>query len=165
MATRASRLKKVAVSSLVHPFYRRVIRTYLEPPGYEMVELPHLENGRTDLQTLGKMDDLAAIAVQSPNFFGCIEDLAAIGSLTRDTKTLFIASFTEPLAYGLLKDPGSQGADIACGEGQSFGISQKGLILIIIVQINTGRKILLNIFFIFSDQEILFSLAAKAPSS
>ncbi len=70
------------------------------------------------------MDDLAAIAVQSPNFFGCIEDLAAVGSLTRDTKTLFVASFTEPLAYGLLKNPGSQGADIACGEGQSFGIPQ-----------------------------------------
>jgi glycine dehydrogenase subunit 1 len=124
MAVRASRLKKVAVSGLVHPFYRRVIRTYLEPPGYEIVELPYLENGRTDLQSLGGVDDLAAIAVQSPNFFGCIEDLAAVGSLTRDAKTLFVASFTEPLAYGLLKDPGSQGADIACGEGQSFGIPQ-----------------------------------------
>jgi glycine dehydrogenase subunit 1 len=124
MAVRASRLKKVAVSGLVHPFYRRVIRTYLEPPGYEIVELPYLENGRTDLQALGGMDDLAAIAVQSPNFFGCIEDLAAVGSLTREAETLFVASFTEPLAYGLLKDPGSQGADIACGEGQSFGIPQ-----------------------------------------
>jgi glycine dehydrogenase subunit 1 len=124
MATRASKLKRVAVSGLVHPFYRRVIRTYLEPPGYEIVELPYLENGRTDLQALAGMDDLAAIAVQSPNFFGCIEDLSAVGSHTRDTKTLFVASFTEPLAYGLIKDPGSQGADIACGEGQSFGIPQ-----------------------------------------
>jgi len=124
MAVRASRFRKVAVSGLVHPFYRRVIRTYLEPPGYEIVELPYLENGRTDLQALGGMDDLAAIAVQSPNFFGCIEDLAAVGNLTLDTKTLFVASFTEPLAYGLLKNPGSQGADIACGEGQSFGIPQ-----------------------------------------
>ena len=87
-----------------------MIRTYLEPPGYEIVELPYLENGRTDLQTLEGMDDLAAIAVQSPNFFGCIEELAAVGSLTRDdAKTLFVASFTEPLAYGLLKDPRQPG--------------------------------------------------------
>lgn len=124
MAIRISRLKKVAVSSLIHPFYRRVIRTYLEPPGYEVVELPYLENGRTDLAPLGALGEVAAVAVQSPNFFGVIEDLGAVGSLTRDTKTLFIASFTEPFAYGVLKNPGSQGADIACGEGQSFGISQ-----------------------------------------
>ena len=124
MATRASRLKTVAVSSLIHPLYRQVIRTYLEPPGFEIIELPYLDNGRTNLQALGSLDDLAAIAVQSPNFFGCIEDLAAVGNLTRGAKTLFITSFTEPLAYGLLKSPGSQGADIACGEGQSFGIPQ-----------------------------------------
>jgi glycine dehydrogenase subunit 1 len=47
-----------------------------------------------------------------------------VGNLTRGTQTLFITSFTEPLAYGLYKNPGSQGADIACGEGQSFGIPQ-----------------------------------------
>ena len=124
MATRASRLKRVALSSLIHPLYRRVIRTYLDPPGIEMIELPYLADGRTDLQKVPALGDLAAIAVQSPNFFGCIEDLAAVGNLTRDTKTLFIASFTEPLAYGLFKSPGSKGADIACGEGQSFGIPQ-----------------------------------------
>lgn len=111
MATRASRLKRVALSSLIHPLYQRVIRTYLEPPGIEMIELPYLADGRTDLQKVLALGNLAAIAVQSPNFFGCIEDLAAVGNLTRDTKTLFIASFTEPLAYGLFKSPGSQGAD------------------------------------------------------
>ena len=47
-----------------------------------------------------------------------------MGNITRDAKTLFVASFTEPLAYGLYKDPGGLGADIACGEGQSFGIPQ-----------------------------------------
>lgn len=124
MATRAGRRKRVAVSRLIHPLYRRVIRTYLEPPGVEIIELPYLENGRTDLRGVAGLDDLAAVAVQSPNFFGSIEDLAAVGNLTRDTKTLFLTSFTEPLAYGLFKNPGSQGADIACGEGQSFGIPQ-----------------------------------------
>jgi glycine dehydrogenase subunit 1 len=124
MAVRASRLRKVAISRLIHPLYRRVIRTYLEPPGIEIIELPYLKDGRTNLKILEGTSDLAAIAVQSPNFFGCIEDLAIVGDLTRATKTLFITSFTEPLAYGLLKNPGSQGADIACGEGQSFGIPQ-----------------------------------------
>ena len=124
MAVRASRLNKVAVSSLVHPLYRRVVRTYLEPSGHEIVELPRLENGRTDLRPLEGMEDLAAVAVQSPNFFGVVEDLGAVGEFTRDRKALFITAFTEPLAYGLLKNPGSQGADIACGEGQSFGIPQ-----------------------------------------
>jgi len=70
------------------------------------------------------MDDLAAVAIQSPNFFGCIEDLQAAGETIHEGGALFIASFTEPLAYGLLKNPGCQGADIICGEGQSFGIPQ-----------------------------------------
>jgi glycine dehydrogenase subunit 1 len=124
MAARVSRQKKVAISSLINPLYRRVVRTYLEPAGFEILELSYAADGRTDLSNLGSLEDLAAIAVQSPNYFGCIEDMAAVGNLTRDTKTLFVASFTEPLAYGLYKSPGSQGADIACGEGQSFGIPQ-----------------------------------------
>jgi len=122
MAIRITRRKKIAVSSLIHPYYRRVIQTYLEPTGLKMVELPYLENGRTDLSRLDRIDDLAAVAVQSPNFFGCIEDLAAVGEKSREKDCLFVSSFTEPLAYGLLKNPGSQGADIACGEGQSLGI-------------------------------------------
>ena len=124
MAARVSQRKKVAVSGLINPLYRRVVRTYLEPAGFEILELPYSADGRTDLSSLGNLENLAAIAIQSPNYFGCIEDLGAIGNITRDTKTLFVACFTEPLAYGLYKSPGSQGADIACGEGQSFGIPQ-----------------------------------------
>jgi len=119
-----SRRNKVAISSLINPLYRRVVRTYMEPAGFEILELPYSADGRTDLGSLGNLEDLAAIAIQSPNYFGCMEDMAAVGNLTRGTKTLFVASFTEPLAYGLYKSPGSQGADIACGEGQSFGIPQ-----------------------------------------
>ena len=122
MAIRITRRKKVAVSSLIHPYYRRVVQTYLEPTGLKIVELPYLENGRTDLSRLDRIDDLAAVAVQSPNFFGCIEDLAAVGEKSGEKDCLFVSSFTEPLAYGLLKNPGSQGADIVSGEGQSLGI-------------------------------------------
>ena len=122
MAIRISKRKKVAVSSLIHPLYRQVIQTYFEPTGYEVVELPYLNNGLTDVTGLDGMDDLAAVAIQSPNFFGCIENLQAIGQKAHEKKTLFVASFTEALAYGLLKSPGSQGADIVGGEGQSLGI-------------------------------------------
>lgn len=116
------RKKKVAVSSLIHPLYRRVVQTYFEPSGYEITELPYLEDGRTDLSKLDDMEDLAGVAIQSPNFFGCIEDLQAAGEKIHDRKALFITCFSEAIAYGLLKSPGSQGADIVCGEGQSLGI-------------------------------------------
>ena len=122
MAIRISKRKKVAVSSLIHPLYRQVIQTYFEPTGYEVVELPYLNNGLTDVAGLDGMDDLAAVAIQSPNFFGCIENLQAIGQKAHEKNALFVASFTEALAYGLLKSPGSQGADIVGGEGQSLGI-------------------------------------------
>jgi glycine dehydrogenase subunit 1 len=124
MSVRTTRRKKVAVSTLIHPLYRRVVQTYFGPTGFELVELPYLKNGRTDLSKLDKIDDLAAVAIQSPNFFGCIEDLHHIGEMTHEKEALFVTAFTEPLAYGLLKNPGSQGVDIACGEGQSLGIPQ-----------------------------------------
>ncbi len=124
MASRTTRSKRVALSSAVHPLYRRVVRTYLEPSDFEIVELPYMKDGRTDLSKLDALENLAAVAVQSPNFFGCVEDLAAAGRIAKEKKALLVSGFTEPLAYGLLKNPGSLGADIACGEGQSFGIPQ-----------------------------------------
>ncbi|MBW2340156.1 MAG: aminomethyl-transferring glycine dehydrogenase subunit GcvPA [Deltaproteobacteria bacterium] len=124
MAIRITRKSAVAISSLVHPHYRRVVQTYFEPTGYQVVELPRLENGRTDLSPIHGINNLAAVAVQSPNFLGCIENLHLIGENAHDKGALFVSCFTEPLAYGLIKNPGSQGADIACGEGQSLGIPQ-----------------------------------------
>ena len=122
MAIRISRRKKVAVSRLIHPNYRRVIKTYFTPTDYEIIELPFLPDGTTDPTPLESLDDLAAVAVQSPNFFGCIEDLQTIGDRARQKKALMVAGFSEPLAFGMMKSPGSQGADIAAGEGQSLGI-------------------------------------------
>jgi len=122
MAIRITRRKKIAISNLIHPMYRQVVCTYLKPTGCQVLELPYLENGRTDLSPIEDINELAAVAVQSPNFFGCIEDLQDTGKRTHEKEALFITCFTEPLAYGLLKNPGSQGADIVCGEGQSFGI-------------------------------------------
>jgi len=122
MSIRITRRNRVAISRLIHPLYRRVVETYLKPTGYEITELPYLTDGTTDLSLAGNTDDLAAIAIQSPNFFGSIENLRSAAEKAHEIGALFIASFTEPMAYGLLKNPGILGADIACGEGQSLGI-------------------------------------------
>ncbi len=122
MAVRITKKNRVAVSTLIHPLYRKVVRTYFEPTGYHVIELPYLKNGLTDLAGLDELNDLAAVAVQSPNFFGCIENLKEIGGKVHNKDALFITCFTEALSYGLLKNPGGQGADIVCGEGQSLGI-------------------------------------------
>jgi len=124
MSIRVARGKKktVAVSGLIHPLYRRVVKTYFDPTGYKVLELPYLPDGRTDLSKLDDMDDIAGVAIQSPNFFGCVEDMEAAGEKIHQKKALFVVGFTEPLTYGLFKNPGICGADIVCGEGQSFGI-------------------------------------------
>lgn len=123
MTVRITRRKRVALSAAIHPHYRHVVATYFAAAGYDVVELPFGKDGRTDLSVLGPLDELAGVAVQSPNFFGCIEDLQGIGdTVHKDGKTLFVTCFSEPLAYGLLKSPGRLGADIVCGEGQSLGI-------------------------------------------
>jgi glycine dehydrogenase subunit 1 len=122
MAVRITKKKKVALSCAIHPHYRQVVRTYFAPTGVELEELPFLETGLTDLSRLEGEDGFAAVAVQSPNFFGCIEDLRDAGERAHADKALLVATFTEALAYGLLKSPGSQGADIVGGEGQSLGI-------------------------------------------
>ncbi len=116
--------KTVAVSKAIHPFYRKVVETYLGPGGYLIIELPYLEDGMTDLSRLEKNGDLAAIAIQSPNFFGCMENIKDAADKAHNLGALLISCFTEPLSFGILKSPGSQGADIVCGEGQSMGIPQ-----------------------------------------
>ncbi len=123
MGLRVKKKKKtVAVSSAIHPHYRQVVETYLKPTNFDLIELPLLKNGRTDLSALENITDLAAVALQSPNFFGIIEDLEAAAPMVHGIDALFITCFSEPLAYGLYKNPGTCGADIVCGEGQSFGI-------------------------------------------
>ncbi len=126
MAIRIGRTKKktVAVSALVNPYYRKVVETYFKPTDFKVETIPSKADGTTDLDAIAGIDDLAGVAVQSPNFFGCIEDLQAAGEAIHAQGAVFITAFSEPLAYGLLKTPGSQDADIVCGEGQSLGLSQ-----------------------------------------
>ncbi|MGI9537779.1 MAG: aminomethyl-transferring glycine dehydrogenase subunit GcvPA [Desulfocapsaceae bacterium] len=125
MALRIGKKKRtVAISSAVHPHYREVVQTYLEPGPFEIVELSLAEDGTTDLSALNAIDDLAGVAIQSPNFFGVIEDHSTVAELVHDLGALYVACFSEPLTFGMFKNPGSAGADIVCGEGQSFGMKQ-----------------------------------------
>ncbi|MBU2227963.1 MAG: aminomethyl-transferring glycine dehydrogenase subunit GcvPA [Proteobacteria bacterium] len=122
MAVRITKKKRVALSRAIHPHYRQVVRTYFAPTVYELLEIPFLDTGLTDLSRIEGAGGLAAVALQSPNFFGCIEDLRNAGERAHAVGALLVATFTEALAYGLLKSPGSLGADIVGGEGQSLGI-------------------------------------------
>ena len=124
MALRLRKKKRrVAVSAAIHPHYRAVVDAYFRPTEFEVVVLPYLENGRTDLTALDQ-GGYAAVALQSPNFFGVIEEIETAAAAVHDIDGLCVACFTEPLSFGLLKSPGSQGADIVCGEGQSLGINR-----------------------------------------
>ncbi len=125
MSLRIARRKStLAISRAINPLYRQVVHTYFQPTGFRIIELPYLENGRTDLSPLQGESDLAAVAIQSPNFFGCIEDLGTTLEQIHELDALAVTCFSEALAYGLVKSPGSLGADIVCGEGQSLGIPQ-----------------------------------------
>ena len=106
----------------VHPFHRRVIKPISIRPATRSSNCPTGPTAGPIWPRLDSIEDLAAVAVQSPNFFGCIEDLQTAADATHAKEALFVASFTEPLAFGLLKNPGSLGADIVCGEGQSLGL-------------------------------------------
>jgi glycine dehydrogenase subunit 1 len=125
MANRITRRKKVLLSQAVHPEYRRVIQTYIDPDQQEIVLVPYQKDeGRTDEKILFDLlkEDVSAVAIQSPNFFGVIEDLTPMAERIHDLGGLMIVGFSEPIAYAILQPPGATGADIVAGEGQSLGI-------------------------------------------
>jgi glycine dehydrogenase subunit 1 len=121
MARRVTRRDKVVVAQSVHPEYREVARTYSQHNDSEIVEICYDETGRvTGLEALD--DKTAALVVQSPNFFGCIEDLKPLADAAHAVGALLVVVVTEAISFGLLRSPGACGADIVVGEGQSFGI-------------------------------------------
>ncbi len=117
--------RRVLVARSLHPQYREVIRTYLEGSGpYSLEEVSFSADGATDIQDLTRKlgEDVAAAVLGYPNFFGVVEDLAALVNAVRACGALAITATTEPLALGILRPPGEYGVDIAVGEGQSFGM-------------------------------------------
>jgi glycine dehydrogenase subunit 1 len=121
LALRSTERKKIVVPATLHPEYVQVIRTYLSFVDSEIVVAPALE-GAVDLSFLRKIVDsqTAAVIVQQPNFFGVLEEAAAIADLAKKAGALLIAC-VNPVSLGVIQPPGEFGADIAVGEGQPLG--------------------------------------------
>ncbi|MCL4234053.1 MAG: aminomethyl-transferring glycine dehydrogenase subunit GcvPA, partial [Deltaproteobacteria bacterium] len=124
MAARLRKGRKVLVAGSLNPAYRAVIETYTQFGDLELLTIPYGADGRVDRNALASLPvaEACAVVVASPNFFGVIEDLAALRAAVNGD-AIFVVSFSEPLAYAMLRPPGACGADIAAGEGASFGLA------------------------------------------
>ncbi len=113
---------RFAVSGTLNINYRHVLETYASAAGLELV-FTHCEDGITSPADIEDIIDsnTAAIIVQNPNFFGSIEDLSALSASAKKHGVLMITVVAEAVSLGILKGPGECGADIVCGEAQSFG--------------------------------------------
>ncbi|HVR46152.1 MAG TPA: aminomethyl-transferring glycine dehydrogenase subunit GcvPA [Candidatus Binatia bacterium] len=125
MALGATQRRKVLVSRAIHPNYRAVLKTYCDGLDVAIEEIPLTASGTTDLDWLAKTEltPYAAVAVQSPNFFGCVDALSpdAAAAVAR-SGAVPIAVVAEALSLAALAPPREWGAQIVAGEAQSFGV-------------------------------------------
>ncbi len=122
MASRLTRKQEVIISQAVHPDYRRTLRTYAHNLELNVTEVP-FKDGSTDIKAIRDLvsDSTACVILQSPNFFGCIENMALAAEAAHEKKALFVAC-VDPISLGIIAPPGEYGADIAVGEAQGLGI-------------------------------------------
>ncbi|ALP51986.1 glycine dehydrogenase [Candidatus Tenderia electrophaga] len=126
-AHRKSKAKRILMPSTVHPAYRAVVKTIVKNQGITIEELPYCSAaGKTLVEALKTFegDDITALVIPQPNFFGVLEDVDALAGWAADNNSLAIG-VVNPTALALLKPPGEwgeKGVDIACGEGQPLGI-------------------------------------------
>ena len=121
LAVNQKKRNRLVIASTVNPAHRAVVKTYLQGADVELITVPQ-SDGLTDLKTLSDLvdSDTAGLLLQTPNFFGCIEDADEMAKIAHDNDALFIVS-ADPISLGILKKPGESGADIVVGEGQSLG--------------------------------------------
>ena len=112
---------RLLISDAVHPHAREVVATYLRGFPCVVQEIPST-NGVTDLEALSAAlkEDVAAVLMQQPNVFGCLEPMEHASGLAHRVGSLFVAS-VYPISLGLVKPPGAYGADIAVAEGRCLG--------------------------------------------
>ena len=123
MAVRVTGRNACVVARTVHPEYREVLQTTVQHQGIPVSEVEYVrESGRVDMGALEAAitDDTACVLIQSPNFFGTVEDVAAIAELAHSKGALLIVSIAEALSLGIVKPPVE--ADIVSLEAQSFGV-------------------------------------------
>jgi glycine dehydrogenase subunit 1 len=122
MAERLTGRRRILVARSVHPEYRDVLKTYARNSGLQVEEIGYAVDGTLDATALrtALKDDVAAVVVQSPNFFGAIEPVAALADIAHVPGALLIVAITEGVSLGALRPPAE--ADIVAMEGQSFGL-------------------------------------------
>jgi glycine dehydrogenase subunit 1 len=123
MAVRVTGRNAAVIARTAHPEYREVIQTYATHQEIPLSEVSYASNGRVDMAALDVAitSDTACVLIQSPNFFGTIEDVAAIAELAHSKGALLIVSIAEAISLGIVTPP--QEADIVSLEAQSFGVS------------------------------------------
>ncbi|WP_348262796.1 aminomethyl-transferring glycine dehydrogenase subunit GcvPA [Telmatobacter sp. DSM 110680] len=124
MAMRVTGRQKAVVARTVHPEYREVLHTYLQFRDLPTTDIGYVgETGRVDLEALeaAVTQETAAVLVQSPNFFGVIEDIPAIAEIAHKKGALLIVSIAEAVSLGVVRPPVE--ADIVSMEAQSFGVA------------------------------------------
>jgi glycine dehydrogenase subunit 1 len=125
LAVRRSGRRRVLLSAGLHPEYAAIIRTYVQNLPIELLPVALDEgSGRVDERDLrAKLDDgTAAFVLQSPNFLGVVEDVAAAAAAAHERKAYAVQVVVEAMSLAFLAAPGGQGADVAVGEAQSFGL-------------------------------------------
>ncbi len=125
MAMNTTGRHQVVIAGQLHPNSISVLKTYLEAAGQEAIVQNALEDGIGSISSLRELvgQSTAAVVVQQPNFYGCLEEVEEIASIAHEKGALFVVS-ADPLSLGVLASPGSYGADIAVGEGQPLGTPQ-----------------------------------------
>jgi glycine dehydrogenase subunit 1 len=124
MAVRITGRDGIAVARTVHPEYREVLGSYTRHQSTSVTEFGYdPESGQVDLESLehALTDNTAAVIIQSPNFFGVVEDAKEIAAMAHAKGALLVYVFTEAVSLGLLEPP--RDADIVAGELQSFAIA------------------------------------------
>ena len=125
-ANRKSRSKRILVPRTLHPLYRRAARAIVHNQGIELIELPYdASGGHTPVEALAPhaKEDVAAVVIPQPNFFGVLEEVDALTDWTHRHQALAVA-VVNPTALAVLAPPGewgAAGADIVCGDGQPLG--------------------------------------------
>src|SRR6266404_6913887 len=122
MAHAVTERSEIVLSRAVHPLYKRVTATYCEGPGVRLRDVP-APDGLTDLAAARQLvgGKTAALVVQTPNFYGCLEDVAAAAEIAHAAGALLVV-VADPVNLGVLEGPGTLGADIVVGEGQGLGV-------------------------------------------
>lgn len=123
LACAESKKDKVLVSEALNPESKKVLKTYLDARKIEIVEVP-MKDGVTDLEALKNLADAdtAGVIVQSPNFFGIIEDVETAGTIIHEAnKKAKIIMYTDPISLAVLKSPKEMNVDIVVGDAQSLG--------------------------------------------